>query len=158
MVSCCPGEDIAYNNHDHAHIMFFFLTHNTTALSYLYPVGSLKYDAAMYINIDGGSAISGDECAIVPMVPGTYGDVTVAETDGDGCPDFSTSGKLTNFPFDSITLACADNDGNGKLDFDVAVSWDQSADANCAMDGTFPLPAPGTKSKCWKPSTGVRFE
>ena len=78
-----------HNNHGSRTHYAFLLTHNTTARSYLYPVGSLKYDAAMYINIDGGSAISGDECAIVPMVAGTYGEVTVAETDADRCPDFS---------------------------------------------------------------------
>jgi hypothetical protein len=152
-----PGRGHCMTIMDHAHMLFYSLI-IPPALSYLYPVGSTKYDAAMYINLDGGSAISGNECAIVPMVAGTYGDVTIAETDGDGCPDFSSSGQLTDFPFDTITLACADNDGNGKLDFDVAVSWDQSADANCAMDGSYALPAPGTKAKCWKPSTGVRFE
>ena len=68
----------------------------------------------MYINLDGGSATTGAECAIVTMMDGTYGDITVATTgegtDEDFCPDFTLSGAgdLTNFALEAITLSCAD--------------------------------------------------
>jgi len=134
-------------------------------------VGALRYDVAMYINLDGGSAIAGAECAIVPMEDGPYGDVTVATTgegtDGDGCADFITKGTLTNFAFAAITLRCADTyspgsnntqASDGLLDFDIAISWQQKAGDNCDFDTSPPkLPAPGAPSKCWIPEAGARI-
>ena len=114
-------------------------------------VGALRYDVAMYINLDGGSALAGAECAIVPMKDGPYGDVTVATTgegtDNDGCPDFTTKGTLTNFAFAAITLKCADTyspgssnpqASDGLLDFDIAISWQQNAGYNCYFDTSLP--------------------
>jgi len=132
-------------------------------------VSTARYDVAMYINLDGGSALAGAECAIVPMEYGDYGLVKVRTTveeggDGDGCPDFTSSGTLTNFEFAAITLSCADTyspgasnpqASDGLLDFDIAISWQQSAGDNCYFDTS--LPEPGTSSKCWIPDAGARI-
>jgi hypothetical protein len=129
-------------------------------------VGTARYDVALYINNDGGSATTGGQCSILPMSVGTYGTVTVAttgtDTDGDACPDFTTTGTLTNFEFPPITLKCADQfsttgSPNGLLDFDVGVSWQQTALNNCDFS-TNNLPKPGTSSKCWVPDGGARIE
>ena len=147
-------------------------------------VSTARYDVAMYINTDGGSARSGAECAIVPMVDGTYGTGNTAvivatsgagtdgDQDGDGfvgdtCPDFTTKGELENFAFAAITLKCADTysttlgQSNGLLDFDVAMSWQQNANENCDFDPNtaYNLPVPGSKPKCWSAEYhGLRIE
>ena len=71
---------------------------------------------------------------------GCGSDVIVATagsgTDGDSCPDFTTTGDLKNFAFSAITLKCADTysattatvESNKLLgDFDVAISWQQNS-------------------------------
>ncbi len=136
----------------------------TVTISVDLTVTTTRYDVAMYINLNGGSARTGTECAILPMVDGTYGQVTVATTgsgtDNDGCPDFTSTGTLTNFEFAPITLQCSDlyssssstDESDGLLDFDIAISWDQNHKTECNFDGNVAnLPKPGTPSKCWIP-------
>lgn len=56
-------------------------------------VGPTRYDVGMYIAIDGGSAMNGNECLITGLDAGSYSDgaVVVEETDGDNCNDIETT-------------------------------------------------------------------
>lgn len=53
--------------------------------------------------------------------------------------------------FTAITMSCVDSDGDGLLDFSIAIAYDSNAGANCAYDGTngWPPPYPGTTAMCW---------
>ena len=121
-------------------------------------VSTDRYDFGMYINTVGGNALTGvgpNDCTVVGLKAGTYGGVTVKEleTNSDKCLDVDApqgGAVLKDFPFAPITLACSDTNGDGLLDFDIAISFDNN-DGGYYCDINDPLkpPLPGASSKCW---------
>jgi hypothetical protein len=100
-------------------------------------VSADRYDVGMYINIEGGSAMTGTcmvsllsdtnfQLGTVPpeqiAVEGGIVEIGEFETgaDADYCPDYQGSGILRDFAFSQLRLKCADDDSNGLLDFDIA--------------------------------------
>jgi hypothetical protein len=138
-------------------------------------VGPSRYDIGMYINTEGGSALTGT-CALALLSQTDFqlgsvapevinfsgGDVTIGEletgADADKCPDYTNTvnggATLSDFPFAPIRLACVDTTGDGLLDFDIAIGWRQNAGTYCSPDSTSTWPIPGASSKCWR---GERF-
>ena len=124
-----------------------------------------RYDIGIFLARDGGSARDGDDCFHDYLDPPlttmpTYGDVDMdtvpdivggpwwdgdsATTANDVCGDIEGSTEIfkTLVP---VTIACVDTNGDGNVDVDVCLSWDNNANTLCTgVAQAFP----GTNSKC----------
>lgn len=119
-----------------------------------------RFDIGIFIALDGGDALTGDNCLHDFLEPPltatpTYGDANVdmiqdidgppwLDNDGDSCGDIATNTQVlkTLIP---VTIACVDTDMNGWVDLDTSVSWDNNANTVCS---TVSDAFPGTNSKC----------
>lgn len=109
-------------------------------------------DLGLYLATDGGSVLSTtSHCYVAPLTAGVYdsGKVNITYTDSDQCLDIKGSGTLTNYYFSPIVMKCADLGGNSYLDFDVGVSWENTANCTFLWDGISNPPYPAQGSKCW---------
>ena len=115
-------------------------------------VKSTKYDVGMFVATQGNTALRG-QCEVVGLKAGTYGTVVVKEMEGeaDNCLDVTGSGDLLNYAFAEMVLKCSDNDKNGKLDFDLAISWkvNEGKAFDCDINDPTKLPYPTNSAKCW---------
>ncbi|KAL3822208.1 hypothetical protein ACHAXA_000648, partial [Cyclostephanos tholiformis] len=136
-------------------------------------VGNAEYDVGLYVNTNGGSAITGSRCIVAGLdnINSTSNEPyrnanneimvgLLAPTSGNNtCYDFLDKGTLKNYKFSAITLACIDTSSpsDGYLDFNVATSF--SSVSTCSYNGTLPftLPYPTASSKCWGGSSGTSF-
>ena len=129
-----------------------------------------RLDVGVYTALDGGNALSG-ECAVdilapdpqVDLVDGPGGTTVVGTTGtfdvkpatpptqdqcGDAQFDAGGGGNLDGFAFQTLTLECIDDDGDGFLDFSTCFSWRvDGSDSFC--DGSQTDVYPGTPSKCF---------
>ena len=119
-----------------------------------------RYDVGLFIALDGGSALSGDDCfhdylppPLDPFPP--YGDHNGDgifdlngppwwDGDEDDCGDLGANTQVFK-TLVALRVQCIDRTGDGIVDVSVAASWDSNAVTVCSDIGGA---IPGTGSKC----------
>lgn len=117
-----------------------------------------RYDLAMYVATNGGSALNGSSCVKDVLQPvdelNAPGDPTnlsgmgpFKNEDGDSCGEANqTVGAF--YMLHLMTITCRDDNNDGAVDpISTCVSWDNSANTACT-GVTATMPGPGTSSKC----------
>lgn len=94
-----------------------------------------EYNVGLYVNTQGGNAVTGSGCVIAGLTErdasgalytNGAGQTLVKHWDGNTCLDFAAIGTLQNYPFQRVTLKCADTGADKLLDFSIAVSFAQN--------------------------------
>jgi len=88
-----------------------------------------RYDLGFFVGNGGESPVGGSDCtvsALTPLGPPldlSSGSGPYPDLDGDACGDFQKTDPETvrDIPVDS--LLCRDEDGDGKVDLDLALTW-----------------------------------
>ena len=147
----------------------------TLQLNVNFEVSTTRYDVGMFINTNGGSALTGatsssldvingninvgDGCYSTGLNYGTYGSVTIWDVEGDpskpnpasdNCYDLGSTGLLESYPFNPITISCTDLNNDGLLDFDIGIVWSvKKGDYDCDVDVEDKKPVASSSPKCW---------
>jgi uncharacterized repeat protein (TIGR01451 family) len=119
------------------------------------------YDPTMFVGDQQGTdprlfAGPGQTCSafslpgpfvVPPDIPSLANPWT--DLDGDACGDSAVSVSSASRRFTDLPVTCQDNDGDGKLDLQVLLTWSQNAGAACGtgVGQTFPT-RDGYPSKC----------
>jgi len=121
-----------------------------------------RYDIGSLLALDGGTAMRDDyltgSCyrdwlpapltATDPSGDGTLWPVNGSFWDGEGggdlCGDMPPGDTATR-DFNDMYIACVDNDGNGQIDINLCLIYDNNAQDICT---TLPDPTTGTTAKC----------
>lgn len=112
--------------------------------------GVTSYDAALFLSLNGQSAISGGQCLHDYLEPPLNTSPTFGDVDGNGRPDLVDGNWYDGEPFaqpqdtcgdlpagtDAVKtltfrFACADNDGDGIVDLHACASWHQGTNSRC---------------------------
>ncbi len=131
-----------------------------------------RYDIGVFIATDGGSAQNpAGVCFHSYFAPDLVATPVYGDANGDGVPDVYNmdpaftgwwDGEIGVVPVDTcgdieqatqmiarfpvpLTIACVDQDGDGRVDVGVCTSWDNNTNTECT---TVSQAFPGTKSKC----------
>jgi hypothetical protein len=123
-----------------------------------------RYDLAMYIALDGGSAMTGTNCLkdvlqpVASPTPATgdplnpSGAGPFANTDGDLCGEALSAGAdqvSAFYQLHTATITCLDNNHDGWVDpVSTCLSWANNKDQYDCQGVTTLVPGPGTGSKC----------
>ena len=113
-----------------------------------------RYDIGIWVNLDGTDAITGASCyrqMLAPVVSSPFpglnlngGSGPYRNEDGDMCGDiYKDETNIVNLP--ALTFACADPNGDGFVDVNSCVSWDNNAKGVCSSVADA---LPSTQSKC----------
>jgi uncharacterized repeat protein (TIGR01451 family) len=123
-----------------------------------------RYDIGAFLALDGGSALSGDNCYHDFLNPPltttpTFGDQNNDLIDdiyngpwsnlepgdaSDTCGDIQGGTQVIK-TLEPLTVACVDSNFDGSVDVSVCASWDNNTNGTCTgITGAFP----GTNSKC----------
>ena len=137
----------------------------TLQLNVNFEVSTTRYDIGMFINTNGGSALTGDlndggdGCYSTGLNYGTYGSVTVWDVEGDvskpnpasdNCYDLGSTGLLESYPFAPLTISCTDINNDGLLDFDIGIVWSvKKGDYDCDVNVDEKKPVASSSPKCW---------
>jgi hypothetical protein len=120
-----------------------------------------RYDLAMYIATDGGSALNGSSCYKDVLQP--VAELNVAgnplnvlgvgpfkNEDGDSCGEANqTVGAFYKLQ-QELTVTCVDTNKDGVVDpISTCLSWANNADQYVCTGVTATMPGPGTGSKCY---------
>ncbi|MGD8357565.1 MAG: hypothetical protein PVG42_05860, partial [Lysobacterales bacterium] len=70
------------------------------------------------------------------------------DNDGDQCGDLAFSVDQASRTFTNVSAECQDNDGDGKADYQVLLTWSQNANQACGTGGGESFPTVGSVSKC----------
>ncbi len=121
---------------------------------------STRYDLAMYIATDGGSAENGSSCYKDVLQPvaelNAAGDPTnplgtgpFKNEDDDSCGEANqTVGAFYQLQ-QALTITCVDEDNDGVVDpISTCLSWANNAGQYTCTGVTATMPGPGTGSKC----------
>jgi len=121
-----------------------------------------RYDIGSLLALDGGTAMRDDyltgSCyrdwlpapltATDPSGDGTLWPVNGNFWDGEGggdlCGDMPPGDTATR-EFNDVYIACVDNDGNGQIDINLCLIYDNNAQDLCT---TLPDPTTGTTAEC----------
>ena len=104
---------------------------------------SQRYDVGLWINEDGTSALTGGQC-FRDWLPGADG---FPELDGDACGTVVKSTSELR-AMSSVTIACADLDGDTFAEVSTCVSWKNSGKSNDCLDISGATPGTGSKCQC----------
>lgn len=115
-----------------------------------------RYDIALFLATDGGSAQTGDACYHDFLQPSSeagpwdlttgFGPFKELESSPDQCGDIEQG--VPNFYYTQVpvTVQCVDNDGDGVVDpFSTCTSWDNNQQGVCS---TVKDAYPSTNAKC----------
>ncbi|MGH9464235.1 MAG: hypothetical protein ACRD0X_01230 [Thermoanaerobaculia bacterium] len=124
-----------------------------------------RYDIGMFIALDGGSALTGDDCfhdyldppltttpvygdangnGVPDIVDGPWWDGEAPLGGADTCGDMETNTEVIK-TLVALTVTCVDTNDDGIVDVSACASWDNQVSNNCStVQGAFP----GTPSKC----------
>lgn len=91
-----------------------------------------------------------EDCSILLPIPADSGETADVNLDGDACGDITKSMGPDEYTLynQSITMLCADEDGDNRADFNYCAAWDNIERDNCSLDGPYPGQIPNNKSKC----------
>ncbi|PWB68167.1 MAG: hypothetical protein C3F15_16930, partial [Holophagae bacterium] len=121
-----------------------------------------RYDIGLTLALDGGSALSGDNCFHDYLPPDLSATPTYGDANNDGIPDLSAppwwdgegqgdlcgdiaSNTQVIKTLVAIRIACIDRTGDGIVDVSVGTSWRQNGLADCfGITQVYP----GAPSKC----------
>jgi len=114
-----------------------------------------RYDIGAFLALEGGSAKTGDSCFHDYLPPpllnlGATSPSVITNGpwwngDGDTCGDIAAGTDLHK-TLEPVRIRCVDTNGDGNIDVDTCVSWDNKAASNCTLvTDAFP----STKSKCY---------
>lgn len=95
-----------------------------------------EFNVGLYVNTLGGDAVTGtDGCTIAGLTErdasgnlyrNPSNQVLISHMDSNTCLDFAATGTLLNYPFQRMTLKCADTTADRLLDFSIAASFAQN--------------------------------
>ncbi len=91
------------------------------------------------------------DCSIILPMPGDSGETADVELDGDACGDITKALGPDEYTLtgESITMLCADEDGDNRADFTYCAAWDNIERDNCSTDeDPYAGQIPNNKSKC----------
>ncbi|WGY45280.1 hypothetical protein [Vibrio sp. ABG19] len=114
-----------------------------------------RYDTTFYLPLteDSPKVVQdgGDNCSMILPIPGDSGYSADVELDGDVCGDISKAAGEDTYVLENetITMLCADEDGDNRADFTYCAAWDNIERNNCTLaEDPYPGQIPNTKSKC----------
>ena len=127
------------------------------------PNASWRYDLVPIVSTNGNPIPGNDNCNAQILQPiedagnpfnGTSGVGPYRDNDGDTCGDLQKTDGVTYYNMPTLTLPCADPDGNGMVEIPGCFGWTQSAAGGQAVtcnsvDDMIAEFTAGTAAKCW---------
>ncbi|MCE9687791.1 hypothetical protein LZP73_16545 [Shewanella sp. AS16] len=115
-----------------------------------------RYDTTFYLPLTSQSpkVVHGPgkrDCSLLISKPGDSGMKADVDLDGDVCGDITKKYGPDSYVLqgESLTMLCADEDGDNRADFHYCAAWDNQERNNCTLEeDPFSGQVPNTRSKC----------